>query len=155
MLAGASAIGGQVAIHLHEAQPPAVVAYGAMTTLAIGALAVLAATLGRQHQRRELARERERREALEALAASERHRLRAERLAELGRLAATVAHELNSPLAVVLANLAWLQRDPGLRRDEPAEVLRDALESAGQIRAAIARLGAAHPASTPEGAPGR
>lgn len=55
--------------------------------------------------------ERTRREALEKLAVSERHRAQSEKLATIGRLAANVMHEINNPLAFVRSNIDQLQRD--------------------------------------------
>jgi signal transduction histidine kinase len=53
--------------------------------------------------------ERARREALEKLAVAERHRAQSEKLATVGRLAASVMHEINNPLAFVRANLEFIQ----------------------------------------------
>ncbi len=55
--------------------------------------------------------ERTRREALEKLAMAERHRAQSEKLATVGRLAASVMHEINNPLAFVLANLDFLRTE--------------------------------------------
>ena len=63
-------------------------------------------------------------------------RQHAERLASVGMLAASVAHEINNPLAVVTGNLdimADIVKTPGEagRLDEP---LRDALDAADRVR---------------------
>ncbi|WP_257453789.1 sensor histidine kinase [Archangium lipolyticum] len=68
--------------------------------------------------------ERARREALEKLAMAELQRAQSERLATVGRLAASVMHEINNPLAFVRANLHFIQGEvftqplaPGLRQE--------------------------------------
>lgn len=44
-----------------------------------------------------------------------------DRLASLGRLAASVGHELNNPLAYILGNVEMIKRDLGKRRDLPRD----------------------------------
>lgn len=64
-----------------------------------------------------------------ALAASEERLAQAERLAGLGRLAAGVAHEVNSPAATLAANLRYLREALAPAQAAPAdadECLRDA-----------------------------
>ena len=64
----------------------------------------------------------------------------ADRLASIGRLAATVGHEINNPLAFVMANLELsLERIgegpiPAERAREIAEMLREAREGADRVR---------------------
>jgi methyl-accepting chemotaxis protein len=85
----------------------------------------------------------ERARVAEQLAESERRRLEAERLAEIGRLAAGVAHEVNSPLAVVKSNLSWLRESTAVRHD-PQEwpvAISEALDSANHIARIVASLG--------------
>jgi signal transduction histidine kinase len=55
--------------------------------------------------------ERARREALEKLAVAERHRAQSEKLATVGRLAASVMHEINNPLAFVRSNLDFIKTE--------------------------------------------
>jgi PAS domain S-box-containing protein len=62
---------------------------------------------------------------------------RSDLLANLGTLAAGVAHEVNNPLTYVLGNLEYLLLDPG---HEPERRIREALEGAQRIRAAVADL---------------
>lgn len=77
----------------------------------------------------EIRLERSRREALEKLAASERRRAQSEKLATLGQLAASVAHELNNPIAYVRSNLEFVGREllstPTGAREEVREALQD------------------------------
>lgn len=70
----------------------------------------------------------------------------ADRLASVGRLAATVGHEINNPLAFVLANLEMsLERLTGGPVDaslaeELAEMLREAREGAERVRVIVRDL---------------
>jgi two-component system, NtrC family, sensor kinase len=70
----------------------------------------------------------------------------ADRLASVGRLAATVGHEINNPLAFVMANLELsLERlgDGPLsaeRQREIAEMLREAREGADRVRTIVRDL---------------
>jgi PAS domain S-box-containing protein len=68
----------------------------------------------------------------------------ADRMASVGVLAAGVAHEINNPLAAVMANVEMALRDlDELSEPVPAEVttsLRDALEAAGRVRQIVRDL---------------
>ena len=55
--------------------------------------------------------ERARREDLERLARTQRQQAQSERLATVGRLAASVMHEINNPLAYVRSNLSFFQTE--------------------------------------------
>jgi len=73
-----------------------------------------------------------------------RHAEAAARLAGIGTLAAGVAHEINNPLAYVLANLAWLREQPaGDGAPPPAElrkVIDEAHDGAARVRDIVQHL---------------
>jgi signal transduction histidine kinase/CheY-like chemotaxis protein len=80
--------------------------------------------------------EHESRRRADALARSEAALAQAERLAVLGRISASVAHEVNNPTAVLSANLSYL----GFAlREDPRPQLRSCLEDS---EAAVARIAA-------------
>jgi signal transduction histidine kinase len=83
--------------------------------------------------------------AQEALVESQSRVLQAERLAQVGRLAAGVAHEVNNPLAFVQSNLRYLleeQQRPDAEVDqaEYAEALRDTLQGVERIHQIVRDL---------------
>jgi len=91
-------------------------------------------------QRRGLALRRQLERTVEEL---QEARLRAERaVEEIGRLAAEVAHEVNSPLAAVKVNVGWLQQNGADQSAEPerAEAASDALSAIDRIARTMARL---------------
>jgi signal transduction histidine kinase len=83
--------------------------------------------------------------AQEALVESQSRVLQAERLAQVGRLAAGVAHEVNNPLAFIQSNLRFLleesQRPASeVDRAEHAEALRDTLQGVERIHQIVKDL---------------
>ena len=83
----------------------------------------------------------DRRRAEEALRSSETRLARATRTATLGEFAASVAHEINQPLAAVVANgnacLRWLSaQPPGLSKAQEAaeRIVRDGTEAGEVVR---------------------
>ena len=84
---------------------------------------------------------------------TERNKLQAQlmtrdRMASMGTLAAGVAHEINNPLAAVMANLEFvsgvLHTPSGLdvpRRDEVAAAIREAQEATERVRLIVRDLG--------------
>ena len=75
---------------------------------------------------------------------------RAQALTELGEAVASIAHEINNPLASVVAYADLLGTAPGLRpedRDDLATMAREAQRAAGIARGLLAR-----PAATSDGA---
>ncbi len=70
-----------------------------------------------------------------------------DRMASIGTLAAGVAHEINNPLAAVIANLEYMSTsltteaaDPAWLRSELREPLADAREAAQQVRSIVRDL---------------
>ncbi|MDQ3265398.1 MAG: ATP-binding protein [Myxococcota bacterium] len=67
------------------------------------------------------------------------------RLASMGTLAAGVAHELNNPLAFVLANVVYLQEElqrlyPGGAPEELDAVVAETLQGAGRLKRIVADM---------------
>jgi len=82
---------------------------------------------------------------LSAREASFRKLLRADRLAAMGTLAAGIAHEINNPLALVVANLELAletvtSRGPGMSKEELAEVLGEAREGALRVSGVVRNM---------------
>ena len=84
--------------------------------------------------------------SLAKLHEAQQARMLGERLASIGRLAAGVAHEINTPLSSVLANLALMGEalakvaDAGVVTSELDEMLRDARAAADRVRVIVRDL---------------
>ncbi|HYH95056.1 sensor histidine kinase [Hyalangium sp.] len=83
--------------------------------------------------------ERARREALEKLAVAERHRAQSEKLATVGRLAASVMHEINNPLAFVRSNVDFLKTEV-LAQPLAPEVREELEEVLSETRSGLLRI---------------
>jgi signal transduction histidine kinase/CheY-like chemotaxis protein len=67
--------------------------------------------------------------------------IRADRLAALGRLAASVGHEINNPLSYVIGNLEYLAKELETTGSPPLlEAVRDASSGASRIRRIVHEL---------------
>jgi signal transduction histidine kinase/ActR/RegA family two-component response regulator len=68
--------------------------------------------------------------------------IRAERLAALGRLSASVGHEINNPLSYVIGNLEYASKElaQGRASEGVQEALRDAASGADRIRRIVHEL---------------
>jgi signal transduction histidine kinase len=87
----------------------------------------------------EIRMERARREALEKLALAEHRRAQSEKLATVGRLAASVVHEINNPLSFVRSNLGFLQTE--VLAQPLADEARGEIESAfSETRSGVERI---------------
>ncbi|WNG35670.1 two-component sensor histidine kinase [Archangium violaceum] len=83
--------------------------------------------------------ERARRETLEKLARAELKRTQSERLATVGRLAASVMHEINNPLAFVRANIHFVETEV-LAQPLSAELRQELEEVFAETRAGMERI---------------
>ncbi|WP_395812595.1 sensor histidine kinase [Archangium minus] len=83
--------------------------------------------------------ERARRESLEKLALAESHRMQSEKLATVGRLAASVIHEINNPLAFVRSNLEFLRTEV-LAHPLPEESKEELREVFDETRTGVERI---------------
>jgi len=133
-------IGGGVAIRLHDGRSALDVGHWAAVAGVVAGLALSSSALVRRHAERQLALERERRQALEALTRAERERHQLEQLAEAGRLAASVAHDVNGPLSAVRSNVACLLDDAGLSEQDRRTALRETQEAVQRIIDTVDRL---------------
>jgi signal transduction histidine kinase len=133
---------GGAAIRHAEGQPAARIGAWLLLSGILTLLSAWGVVATRRNWLDELAAERDRARALEELAESERRRAAAERLAHVGHLAAEVAHEVNNPLAVVKANVAWLAGAhlPDVDPAERESVFADAAENVERISDIVLRL---------------
>ncbi|MCM2332910.1 MAG: hypothetical protein NDI82_03075 [Anaeromyxobacteraceae bacterium] len=150
-LTGLAATVAGAAIRHHDGRGAVEVLYWSTLSMGVVAMAVVGALL-QGRQRRELESERARATAMEAAAGEALRRGELERYAEVGRLAAAISHELNSPLASASTNLRWLE-GPG--SDDPSErsaALSDALAALQRITEVLSRIRLVALASDADGA---
>ena len=83
--------------------------------------------------------ERERRESMEKLAKAEHTRAQSEKLATVGRLAASVMHEINNPLAFVCSNVEFLRTEV-LAQQLPEETRQELQEVLDETRSGVERI---------------
>src|SRR5690606_33909080 len=107
-------------------------------------LAILALTLAYEWSRRSALRAQIAAELERARAEQESQILRADRMAAMGQLAAGVAHEANTPLAYVSANLAFAEERLAELEASNLDVLkaeiREALSEAREGTDRVARV---------------
>ncbi|MET0405556.1 MAG: ATP-binding protein [Cystobacter sp.] len=136
LLSGITATVGVCLLFLLEGHPMAALGWGLLTGSATFFGMYGAMQFRKVHEAEHAFRlERARSETLEKLAQAERQRAQSEKLATVGRLAASVVHEINNPLAYVRSNLEFLRTEvmaqPGVNEDARAE-LREVFEETSQ-----------------------
>ncbi|QRN96455.1 two-component sensor histidine kinase [Archangium violaceum] len=124
--------------------------------LGAGGMGMLLSSFYRRVGNARVRAEAERLAAKEALVASQTRVLEAERLAQVGRLAAGVAHEVKNPLAYIQANLRFLQEEwqqvaPGVGTAEYTEALQETMQGVERIHQIVKDLTAMSRAEGVEG----
>jgi signal transduction histidine kinase len=129
-----------IALLAAEGRSPGWIALWAAPVILAGLLVV---RVSREHRRRrEIARRaaEERADALDRLARSERELARVERLARLPLLADGVAHDLNSPLAVVSSTIAFARIEVRGEKPELEEAFADAADAVATMKRVVGDL---------------
>jgi len=141
-LAGGGCLVGGAALLLGERQPALFLGEWILLALAMSVLAWVGARGFRRVWRSELDAKHLEAEALRMLGEAERKRAQAERLAVAARIAAALAHEVNSPLAAVksgLRELAEAERS-GLKLPDAAEVIASALQGVESVAEKVGEM---------------
>ncbi|WP_224363473.1 sensor histidine kinase [Hyalangium versicolor] len=140
---------------LLEGRPASLVAVWGLLIAASGLVAVQASYFYARLKKDRMEAESRRRVTQEALVAAQTRAQEADRLAQVGRLVAGVAHEVNNPLAFIQANLRFLQEElprEGRSPEDCAEVLRETQAGVARIQQIVQDLTAmARGASEAEG----
>jgi two-component system sensor histidine kinase PhcS len=121
---------------LLEGRPASVIAMWGLLISASGMVAVQASAFYARMKKARVEAEAHHRKAQEALVATRTRVQESDRLAQVGRLAAGVAHEVNNPLAFIQANLRFLLEE--LPRGERS--LGDCMEALEETQAGVARI---------------
>jgi C4-dicarboxylate-specific signal transduction histidine kinase len=119
-----------------EGRSATLMAVWGLLILASGLVAVQASFFYARMKKARAEAEAHRRKAQEALAATQTRAEESTRLAQVGRLAAGVAHEVNNPLAFIQANLRFLQEE--LSRE--GRSVKDCLEAVAETQQGVARI---------------
>jgi signal transduction histidine kinase len=121
---------------LLEGRPASLIAVWGLLITASGLVAVQASYFYAQMKKARAEAEAHRKVAQEALVATQTRAQEADRLAQVGRLAAGVAHEVNNPLAFIQANLRFLAEELP-RQGRPTE---DCLAAVHETQAGVVRI---------------
>ncbi|WP_224249211.1 sensor histidine kinase [Hyalangium gracile] len=126
-----------------EGQPVSRVATWGLLIGASGLVAVQASYFYARMKRERAEAESHRRATQEALSATQQRAQEADRLAQVGRLVAGVAHEVNNPLAFIQANLRFLQEElprEGRFTPDHAAALKETQEGVARIQQIVQDL---------------
>jgi signal transduction histidine kinase len=128
-----------------EGTPPRVMATWLLLLLGAGGVGTQMSFFYRRLRLARVKAEDEQRAVREELEASQERVLQAERLAQVGRLAAGVAHEVKNPLAYVQANLRflleeWRQPTTSATDSEYTEALQETMQGVERIHQIVKDL---------------
>ncbi|MFL5353682.1 sensor histidine kinase [Archangium sp.] len=128
-----------------EGTPPARMVTWMLLLVGAGGVGTQMSVFYRRLQLARVKAEDEQRAVREELEASQERVLQAERLAQVGRLAAGVAHEVKNPLAYVQANLRflleeWRQPTTGATDSEYTEALQETMQGVERIHQIVKDL---------------
>jgi len=142
VLAGAGSLLGGLLLLLRDGRPPLFVGEWVLLSFSVTVVAIAGAMGFRRVWRSELAAKQVEAEVLRMLGEAERKRAQAERLAVAARIAAAMAHEVNSPLAVVksgLRELAEAERT-GVPLADAGEVIAAALQGVATVAEKVGEM---------------
>ncbi|HLL03011.1 MAG TPA: ATP-binding protein [Myxococcaceae bacterium] len=140
--AGCSLVAG-VGMLLLQGAPPQQVGAWALLIGAAGLLSVQASVFHARLLKARGEAERGQRQAQAVLAATQTRAQESDRLAQVGRLAAGVAHEVNNPLAFIQANLSYLQEElsrGGRPPEDTLAVVRETQQGVERIKQIVQDL---------------
>jgi two-component system sensor histidine kinase PhcS len=137
LLSAATSLGVTLGLLLLEGRAASVLAMWGLLIAASGLVAVQASYFYARMKQARTEAEAHRQAAQEALAATQTRVQEADRLAQVGRLAAGVAHEVNNPLAFIQANLRFLAEELPRQQGRP---VADWLEVVNETQAGVVRI---------------
>ncbi|QRK12003.1 two-component sensor histidine kinase [Archangium violaceum] len=128
-----------------EGAPPVLAGSWLLLVAGSGVVGLQMSSFYRRLRKARKKAEEEQRAVQEALVASQARVLEAERLAQVGRLAAGVAHEVKNPLAYVQANLRflleeWRQPTTGASDTEYTDALHETMQGVERIHQIVKDL---------------